>query len=181
LRRGSALEALRQVNRIVVGRVAAGRHVLLKHPADSLTWSQPEMAGIAKLVREEKLYFIRCDGCALGYRDRDSGLPHKKPVGIVTSMVAALSVFSNLKCPGCTVHQRLEGSNSRGRRTTQAAEWPHVLDKLVADTITQQALIDEYAEEAFPAEVRPGEPLPPRPFRRRRLNREGVRSAGGTR
>ena len=163
---------LKQVNRIVTGRVAAGRHVLLEHPADSLSWSQPEMAGIAKLLQEEKLYYIRCDGCALGYHDHDSGLPHKKPVGIITSMVSALSVFANLKCPGCAEHQRLEGSNSRGMRTTQAAEWPPMLDKLVADTIAQQALIDECAEEAFPAEVRPGGPLPLRPFRRRRLNRD---------
>ena len=28
---------LKQVNRIVTGRVAAGRHVLLEHPADSLS------------------------------------------------------------------------------------------------------------------------------------------------
>ena len=42
---------LKQVNRIVTGRVAAGRHVLLEHPADSLSWSQPEMAGLEKLLQ----------------------------------------------------------------------------------------------------------------------------------
>ena len=54
-----------------------------------------------------------------------------------------------------------------------------MLDKLVADTIAQQALIDECAEEAFPAEVRPGGPLPLRPFRRRRLNRDGPSAEDG--
>ncbi len=41
---------LKQVNRIVTGRVAAGRHVLLEHPAVSHSWAQPEMAGITKLL-----------------------------------------------------------------------------------------------------------------------------------
>ncbi len=65
---------LKQVNRIVTGRVAVGRHVLLEHPADSLSCEQPEMAGIAKLLEEGKFFYIRRDGCSglLQRRQRSS-------------------------------------------------------------------------------------------------------------
>ena len=96
-----------------------------------------------ELLSEGKLYYMRCHGCSLGYKDADSGLPNYKPVGILSSMPSITSVFSRSRCQGCPQHQPLEGSNSRGRRTTQAAEWPAELDKLVADAIIQQVLIDE--------------------------------------
>jgi hypothetical protein len=102
------------------------------------------MASIVTLLEEEKLlYIIRCDGCSLGYCDAESGLPGKKPVGSINSMMYAHSVFAGRRCPGSAQHQRLEGSNSRGRKTAKAAEWSHDLDRLVADAIAQQVLIDE--------------------------------------
>ena len=64
-----------------------------------------KMKKIEKLLEEEKLLYIRCDGCSLGYCDAHSGPPHKKPVGIVTSMTPALSVFAGRKCPRCAQHQ----------------------------------------------------------------------------
>eukprot|EP00969_Alexandrium_andersonii_P211278 9330939-Alexandrium_andersonii.AAC.1 len=61
-------------------------------------------------------------------------------------MDAALSVFGNRLCPGCAQHQHLQGSNSRGSRTAQAAEWPKELDTLVAQCIAQQCLVDSELE-----------------------------------
>ena len=63
-------------------------------------------------------------------------------MGIVTSMISAVSTLGNLRCQGCQ-HQQLEGNNKYGTRTAQAAEWPEGFDKLVAYVIAQQVLVDE--------------------------------------
>ena len=126
--------------------------------------------------------YIRCDGCALGYRDRESGLPYRKPMGIVTSMVSAVSILGNLRCQGCLSHQQLEGNNKYGTRTAQAAEWPEELDKLVTDVIAQQVLIDEAEDsiEAFPLGIAAELPVPrPIPGRFKLWPRFLTRNAAG--
>ena len=166
--REHARPLLKQDNKMVCGRLSADRHVFLEHPADSLAWEQPEMDGILRHLESGKLMYIRCDGCALGYRDRETGLPYRKPMGIVTSMISTVSILGNLRCQGCQ-HQQLEGNNKYGTRTAQAAEWPEEFDKLVADVIAQQVLIDEAEDsiEAFPLGVvaeLPGTEADPRTF-----------------
>ena len=82
-------------------------------------------------------------------------------MGIVTSMISAVSILGNLRCQGCQ-HQQLEGNNKYGTRTAQAAEWPEEFDKLVADVIAQQVLLDEAEDsiEAFPLGVVAELPVP---------------------
>eukprot|EP00969_Alexandrium_andersonii_P253588 11207891-Alexandrium_andersonii.AAC.1 len=84
---------------------------------------------------------IAVPGCQLGYRDRESGLPHAKPVKIITSSEAVVNSLAQLKC-NCSKHQPLEGSNAFGSRTRQAAAWPAKFDKLVLKSIFQQAEAD---------------------------------------
>ena len=62
------------VDRTVRDRLKQGRHILIEHPAGSEAWIQPETAGIRQLIQDGHLYFVRADGCALGYVDKESGI-----------------------------------------------------------------------------------------------------------
>ena len=139
------------------------------------------MEGILRHLESGRLMYIRCDGCALGYRDRESGYPCKKPMGIATSMISAVSILGTLRCCGCSYHEQLQGNNKFGLRTAQAAEWPEEFDKLVTDVIAQQVLIDEAEDsiEAFPLGVEEPRPIPPRlaqVWRRVRIRRRRRRT-----
>ena len=69
-------------HRAITERLAAeGRHVICEHPRGSESWIQPEFAGAHRLIRDGHLYYVKCHGCALGYRDSESGLPYLKPTG----------------------------------------------------------------------------------------------------
>ncbi len=104
--REHARPLLKQVNKMVCRHLSVDRHVFLEHPADSLAWEQPEMDAILQHLESGKLMYIRCDGCALGYRDRESGLPYRKSMGIVTSMVSTIQG----KTPGAAgTHSRWSG------------------------------------------------------------------------
>ena len=109
--REEARPLLTLVNKAIVSRMTAGRHVFAEHPAGSLSWDQEEMSGVKDLLEKGKLRFVRADGCALGYRDRESGLPHYKPMGIITSMDAVAECLCRYRCTRDHVHQPLEGSN----------------------------------------------------------------------
>ena len=89
-------------------------------------------------------------------------------------MIAAESIFQFSRCDGSHQHQPLEGANSFGQRTKQASPWPDKLNKLVMETIIQQAAIESAAvqqvQEAFPAEVR-ALPQTGSPPKRRRKGR----------
>jgi hypothetical protein len=161
---------LRLVNNSIVARVKRGRHVFCEHPAGSEGWLQPEMAEVRGLVADGTLMIVKAHGCALGYCDSISKLPHKKPIEFVTSMVAALEIFDGYLCPGDHTHEPLKGGNSNGPRTFQAATWPDLLDDLVSKVIFQQALIEDglYVAESFPALERPNAPPPPHRRKRRR-------------
>ena len=79
----------------------------------------------------------------VGYHDKVSGLPHKKPSFYITSLLAAESVFGHCKCDGNHQHQPLEGANELGpRRPSQL--------------IIQQALMEEEiainVHETYPTE-----------------------------
>lgn len=85
----------------------------------------------------------------VGYHDKVSGLPNKKPSFYITSLLAAESVFGHCKCDGNHQHQPLEGANELGPRTAHAAAWPSQL-------IIQQALMEEEiainVHETYPTE-----------------------------
>ncbi len=143
---------LKAANRASVDRVQRNRHVLVEQPRGTEAFGQPEMRETKGLIDKGILMEATPDGCALGYHDAESGLPHIKPMLFYTTSVALWSVLEGRKCSGNHTHEPLEGSNSRGRRTKQAAEWPTELDNLVLMDITLQIDLDACAD-AFPGEV----------------------------
>ena len=66
---------------------------------------------------------MRVDACAFGLRDYDSKLLHKKPTGIGTDSPGIKTMMRGMTCSGDHEHEPLEGNNSRGARTRQAAKW----------------------------------------------------------
>lgn len=118
------------------------------------------MKDVQRLLGEDKLFFVRCDGCMLGYRDAESGRPYKKPMGFITNMGCAADFFSKLRCDGKHKREPLMGSNAYGRRSTQAAEWPDAVDEMMTQVIEQQMIVDEaktaMAATAYAARTRRG-------------------------
>ena len=84
------------------------------------------------------LFFVRANGCALGYVNKESGLPHKKPMGFITDMEAAVDILSRLRCTCDHDHQPIEGANCYGPRSALAAEWPEKMDKIILEILQQQ-------------------------------------------
>ncbi|CAK0887813.1 unnamed protein product [Prorocentrum cordatum] len=144
---------LRQVDSSVDSRVRRGFHVALEHPQGSEAFDQPEMSRIRSLLDKGILRKVTFDGCQVGYRDAESGLAHRKPMMIITTMDALVEALSDKKC-SCTQHEQLKGRNKFGPRTLQAAEWPEELNHIVARSIVQQAIVDNATDTdwPFPAE-----------------------------
>ena len=76
---------LKFVNDTVVQRIKNKRHVFIEQPRGSQWLDEPELSGVRALLDSGDLVAISADGCQLGYMDRDSGLPHCKPMVFVTS------------------------------------------------------------------------------------------------
>lgn len=127
---------------MVKDRVKAKRHVFVEQPHGSESIEEPEMADVRALVEDGSLLALKVDGCQVGYKDRENGLPHKKPSFYLTTMMAAESIFSECVC-NCSQHQPLEGANRYGPRTAQAAEWPRQLDQLVLECAIQHVHIEQ--------------------------------------
>ena len=85
---------LKLVNRVVVDRVRAKRHIFIEQPYGASSIEEPEMKDVRALIEDGQLVMLKADGCCVGYKDRESGLPHLKPSVYITSMLAAESVFS---------------------------------------------------------------------------------------
>ena len=169
---------LKLVNRTIVDRVKAKRHVFVEQPYGSDSIEEPEFEETRKLIEDGSLLALKVDGCQVGYKDRESGLPHHKPSFYLTTLLTAEAMFSNSKC-NCFQHQPLEGSNKFGPRTAQAAEWPRQLDQMVLECAAQQAHLERtvfeeslaLCHDAFPTRPASSQPAGHQPKRRRRQGR----------
>ena len=159
--RESNRRTLSLVNKIVKDRIRAKRHVFIEQPLGSTWLKQPECSDILHLIQEGMLLVLRVDGCCVGYRDLESGLPNKKPSLYVTTLLAAEGIFQGLLCDGSHQHEHLEGNNKHGSRTAQASVWPDRLNEMVLQAMIQQASAESTAahniSEVFPSEVQPAE------------------------
>ena len=148
-RREAHRPILRLLDDIIADRVEKGRYVLCEHPARSEAWEQPEMRKTKDLLFSGKLWFVRADGCALGYKCPHTGCPYMKPMKFLTNLLSAETMLKDKKCSRDHGHIILQGPNCK-----QSAEWPEQLDRLVLDMIQQQIVIDEDIHgdniEAFP-------------------------------
>lgn len=108
---------------------------LLENPRGAESWNTTELKALEKEepdTGDGKHYeLIPVDLCALGLKDVDSELPHKKPTYVGTDSPGIQSLFRGRRCKGGHRHQPLEGSNSGGRRTKQAAQWTEKFCKLI--------------------------------------------------
>ena len=87
---------------------------------------------------------VGAHGCALGYKDTQSGLPHYKPLRIITSSIVVANALRSRICSGDHQHERLEASNEFGIRTFLSAEWPEDMNRLFSSAIQQQAIVDNF-------------------------------------
>eukprot|EP00435_Cladocopium_sp_Y103_P037754 s1878_g10.t1 len=148
------------VNKLVKDRIRAKRHVFLEQPQGSQWLEEEELADVVDLINKGILVVIKVDGCQVGYKDAENGLPHYKPSLYVTSLLAAETIFQDCRCDGQHQHQPLEGRNKFGLRTLQASVWPDTLNEMVIQAMLQQGSAELTAAnigDAFPSEVRPAE------------------------
>lgn len=100
---------------LVKQRLSKGREVLFEQPWPSAMWKLKCMEDLMSLELEnaitgEPLERIRLDQCMYGLQDRDSGLPHKKPTGLLLSSSRMKLRLSDL-CDGRHEHEPLEGGS----------------------------------------------------------------------
>ncbi|CAE7745994.1 RE1 [Symbiodinium sp. KB8] len=151
-------DAVTLTNKIVRDRVKANRHVLIEQPDLDEWLADPDLKDVANLLSAGSLVRIDLDGCQVGYKDPATSMPIKRPTVVLTSLLVAVEVMQGYLCDG-------EHQHHRGSHGTAEEDWPHYLNKLVFDTLAQQALVEHHAvpnvKEAFPVEPSP------RPKRRR--------------
>ena len=96
-----------------------GGDFLLEHPVGSRIWKDPLVAPFVK-----KYGLHRVDMCAYGLKCPRNGLPIRKSTSLLCSNPALASGAK--RCPGCPVHQRVEGQVAPGvnRSTFTAAYCP---------------------------------------------------------
>eukprot|EP00435_Cladocopium_sp_Y103_P062124 s1878_g23.t1 len=58
---------LKLVNKVIVDRVKANRHVFVEQPYGSESINEPEMKDVRNLIESGRLLMIKVDGCQLGY------------------------------------------------------------------------------------------------------------------
>ena len=156
-RRKLWLPVLRWVKQMVIKQRNRGGVSLLENPWPSQAWNTKELeyleenfGGEAETRRYEVL---RVDLCQLGLRDADSGKPHKKATGVGTDSPGIQAVMRSVpRCDGRHEHQVLEGSNSRGSRTRQAAKWTRRFCRRIIRGVQQD--LEEMTRVAFAAEDR---------------------------
>ena len=137
--------------KIIRQRVARGRQVLFEQPWPSKMW---QTLAFQRLLADqiedgmtgEPLTANYIDQCEFGLKDEQTGLPHKKPTGIMTAS-QGVKHYLNRECSGDHQHQPLEGGN----RTKKAQCWPHELCRALLQGL-QDELEHTYTKYAFPAE-----------------------------
>ena len=96
-------------------------------------------------VTGEPLTVCYIDQCEFGLKDAITGLPHKKPTGILTAS-QGIKHHLNRECSGDHERQPLEGGN----RTKKAQDWPPELCHALLSGL-QDELEHTYTKYAFPA------------------------------
>ena len=146
------MPVLAWVRSMVEKQQRKGGRSLLENPWTSEAWKTKELDALLnekRVVEEMKL--VRIDQCAMGLRDIDNGLLHKKPTGIATDSTGIQEEFKGKVCDGLHEHQPLEGSNSGGPRTKQAARWTPTFCRCVIRGIQKD--LQSEMNVAFAAEL----------------------------
>ena len=146
---------LRWVARRARDRVRRGRIALLENPATSRALKLDfleELDGLDDgLVAEALFEYVIGDQCMMGQSDRETGEPFRGRTKWGTNSGRLKIILSTL-CDGGHSHQQIMGSNKFGLRSTQKAEWPLRMCRIILGGIVQE-LRDRIALRAFPAEM----------------------------
>ena len=145
---------------------AAGRYFLLENPAGSLAWIWDGL--LQELMSRCNAKFVIGHQCRYGLVDRDSKKPIQKATGWLSDSEPLLNALGK-RC-NCILgsHQRLEGSNSGGKRSAQASQYPKPLCRAICHGILKTMQIDYVAGScsgAFTFGVRPNVEEVPEEFR----------------
>ena len=156
-RRKLWLPVLRWIKQMVIKQRNRGGVSLLENPWTSQAWNTKELEYLEENFGGEtetrRYEVLRVDLCQLGLRDADSGKPHKKATGVGTDSPGVQAVMRSVpRCDGRHEHQVLEGSNSRGSRTRQAAKWTRRFCRRIIRGVQQD--LEEMTRVAFAAEDR---------------------------
>ena len=86
------------ISQVIRSRVAKGRQVLLEQPWLSKMWDSLALLRVLQdhitdPMTGKIVEVIKCDQCAYGLKDRDNGMPSKKPTGLMT---ASLGIKQNM-------------------------------------------------------------------------------------
>ena len=121
------LPILGWIKKMVRKQQQKGGVTMVENPWPSEAWNTQEIMSPSShqygRSEEEQFEVLRVDACAFGLRDYDSKLLHKKPTGIGTDSPGIKTMMRGMTCSGDHEHEPLEGNNSRGARTRQAAKW----------------------------------------------------------
>ena len=121
------LPILGWIKKMVRKQQQKGGVTMVENPWPSEAWNTQEIMSLSShqygRSEEEQFEVLRVDACAFGLRDYDSKLLHKKPTGIGTDSPGIKTMMRGMTCSGDHEHEPLEGNNSRGARTRQAAKW----------------------------------------------------------
>ena len=158
-----------RVSELVASR---GRYFLVEQPWSARSWVYDRV--LERLWRRADVWVVRCDQCAYGQRDTETGQPIEKATGFMTNAQAVANELARrCSCPA-GAHQVM-GANRHGPRAKQAAEYPEELAKAVCRGVQRQMKIDYAAhlasERAFPVDERersrsPGRQQPQQALRR---------------
>ncbi len=159
-RRKLWLPVLRWIQQMVTKQRSRGGASLLENPWTSEAWKAKELSDLERYYggdeHERRYEVLRVDLCQLGLRDADSGMPHRKATGVGTDSPGIQATMKSVpRCHGEHEHQVLEGSNSKGSRTRQAAKWTRGFCRRIRGV---QIDLEEMTRVAFAAEDRQEEP-----------------------
>ena len=144
---------LKWIRNVVQHQQRKGGKVLLENPKTSAAWDTQELRSLEVTnpgIDEYEL--VHVDMCAFGLKDCDNGLPHRKSTYLGTDSPGIKRTVRGKRCNGLHEHQPLEGSNSRGSRTRQAARWTSKLCRAIIEGI--QLDLESATSVAFAAESR---------------------------
>ena len=157
------LPVLRWIKNLVKKHKQRGGVCLLENPKPSAAWKTQELRELqVENPRPEDYELIGVDMCAFGLRDCDSHLLHRKATYLGTDSPGVKEMMRGKTCSGGHEHQSLEGSNSRGSRTRQAAKWTSRfckaviqgvqkdLQEMIGTTFASEAAAEDQEEEPHP-------------------------------
>lgn len=137
-------KTLRLIARACKFQHDAGRYFLVENPAGSLAWIWEGL--LAELLERCQAKFVIGHQCRYGLVDSVSKKPIRKATGWLSDSEPILNALGK-RCQ-CVLgdHQRIEGGNEFGKRSSQAAHYPKPLCRAICNGILKTMQLDHVVE-----------------------------------